>query len=85
MTLELLAAGTSTETLPAHVTNALRRMEPDLDTLQIPKPPESVHGRDLWPVVRQVREIHLARWSAGLPGAEDRSTTYVGHLSVALP
>lgn len=83
--LERMAAGTSTETLPVHVTNALRRMEPDVDALRIARPLEGVHGRDLWPAVRQVGEIHLARWSAGLPSPEDGSTTHIGHLPVALP
>ncbi len=85
VTLERMAAGTSTETLPVHASNALRRIKPDLDALHIPTPSESPRGKDLWPAVRQLGESHLGPWSAGLLGPHERSPTHAGHLSVALP
>lgn len=85
MTLERMAAGTSTETLPVHAANTLRRIGSELDDLQIPRPPESVRGEDLWLTLRRLGESHLGRWSLGFLGPQERSTTNVGHLSVALP
>jgi DNA-binding transcriptional ArsR family regulator len=85
VTLESMAAGTSAGTLPVHASNALRRIERDLDALHIPRPPESVRGEDLWPALRRLGESHLGQWSVGLLGPRERSATHVGDLSVALP
>lgn len=70
--LERRADEASVRTLPVHVRRALRRMEDDLDEVDVELPFESVVGEDLWPSVRRLGRRHLGAWSVGRwPPAED--------------
>lgn len=85
VTLERRAEEASLRTLPIHVRNALRRIEDDLDTLDIEPPSESVQGADLWPAVRQLGQTYLGAWSIGQWPPEDGGKSEAGRLRPAAP
>lgn len=59
-------------TLPVHARKTLRQITDDLDELDIGAPPQNVQGADLWPVLRQLGDVHLGAWSIGQWPSEDR-------------
>lgn len=55
----------SLATLPVHVAATLRRLQDDLDELDIEAPSEGVRGGDLWPAVQGLGSATLGQWSVG--------------------
>lgn len=71
VSLEEQAALVSQRTLPVKVRQTLRRIEGDLEELDIEPPSEDVQGGNLWPTVQSFGADCLGTWSIGEWPTED--------------
>lgn len=55
-------------TRPVKVRQTLRRIERDLDELEIQRPSDDLRGETLWPTVERFGADHLGAWSIGKCG-----------------
>lgn len=63
--LESQAAGSTDRTLAVKTRKALDEIGPDLDQLEVGRPPSTVTGSALWPAAQAVGTATLRRWSTG--------------------
>lgn len=69
-------------TLPVKVRQTLRRIEDDLEELDIEQPSDDVQGEDLWPTTRALGFDCLGAWSIGNWPMEEESAGDEGHADV---
>lgn len=63
--LEEQVESASHRAIPVKVRQTLRRIEGDLEELDIDPPSEDVRGDSLWPAIRKIGVEHLGAWSIG--------------------
>ena len=73
--LEDQAEAAAQRTLPVKVRQMLKRIEDDLDELDIERPSDDLRGEALWPAIRRLGNEYLGAWSIGDWPEDDDSST----------